>query len=290
LAKEKFFTALVIVLLTGVNDSWAGKNLAPKKPLMPAIKQTASPPVSYEEPLKENFSGSVSLSYSGNMFDEKTYDAGRSVGLEIIPVFILSEYLSLTSKINVDKEFQGQEVEEEVALANVPVGLSYKKYKLFGLDLTNRVSLTLPLNELIHKRDSYNGAVGVGSDIEYSVGSLNLKYGLTLTRNIHEYEVSAESKANIAYILSHAIAAKYEIGDVTLAAVGTYKFARTYNNFERTTFIHAVEAEYKYSDDFAFMAGTGNEGNSLRANGKDSNLDFFNENTSVVYAGLGYSF
>lgn len=293
MADKNFFTLLILLLLAGLNDSWASTSTSAKTPVMSPIMQTNPVLQKEQEPLKENFSGSVGLSYSGNMFDQASYEASRDLGLEFVPTYIFSEFSSVSAKINLDREFFGQENVEILALANIPVTFSYKRFQLFkSIDISNRLVVALPANELIRRRDSYNGAIGLGTDFGYKVQSfpLDLQIGFTLSKNFHEYEINRDGKPNNSFVFSTSFLAKYKVQKFTISASGAYKKAQSYGGFERDTFLNGIEVEYAHNDSYAFQMGTKNEGSALKANGKDSNFEFFNENTSALYAGLSYSF
>lgn len=268
----------------------AQNNTSTKSTLVNSSMSTSTANESVES---KRTSISLRLDYSSNLYADTEPARERNFGFLAIPAFKISEFWSLSSRISVSKQVVGPENSE---LANIPAGLSYNRFKLFeSIDIKNKISITTPTNQELREQDSYRGGVSLGTDFTYKTHSkilpTSFTYGISLIRSIHEFEVNSSGSPNIQYTLRNDFIIDTGITEnLSLSFSGVLRQARTYNDYQRESFISEIEMAYSVTPAWSVFAGTSNEGNTLKANGRESNITYYNENTSFLYMGMGYSY
>lgn len=245
--------------------------------------------VKEETTKKRNYSVGLGLTYTSNLYKEGTYESEKGLRIRVIPAYKFSDYLTLSSIISVEQQMTPP---ENTILSNTPVSLSYSRYQLAHvINITNKLTAVLPTNKDIAKQDSYRGTISLGNDFSYTFESVPLKsaYGIALGRNIHEYKRNFMGAPNIEYSLTHSASLQLNLTKTfDFSTLFFYKQARTYNGFERSAFFTMATLNYDYNKDLRLSIGTSNEGNALKANGRDSNITLFNEHSSTVFGGISY--
>lgn len=239
---------------------------------------------------QRSYSLSLSLNYLSNMYAENTYESEKSMRFQVIPAYQISEFFALSSLMSVEKQTNGP---GNTILANTPVSLSYNRYRLAQvINVTNRVTAVLPTNKEVVKQDTFEGAISVGNEFSYSFKSVPLKssYGISLGRNIHKYNRNFQGAPNIEYSLAHSVNLQLNISkDIDISTGFFYKQARTYHGYGQNSFYAMAALNYEYQKSLRMTVGTSNDGNAFKANGRDSNIQFFNERSSVLFVGMSYS-
>ena len=113
---------------------------------------------------------------------------------------------------------------------------------------------------------------------------------VTLGRNVHAYEENINGKVLNQYSSNQSVAVGYAISDWSMSATFINRSRLTYQGNTKSTFEIVEELGYALNDSFALAIGHTNSGASLKPNGSDSNIELFNENSSVVYGTLSMSF
>jgi hypothetical protein len=288
---KTIFSVLSFVLLVVVNNSWAANASVSKSKVIAPINQSLSASQRVVAPVEEKFSGNVSFAYSGNSYEENDPGASRSYGIESTLSYKLSEFWSVTSIIGGEKELVGR---QEIHMSNTPIKLSYKRFVLLDVfKVENRLTATLPTNDEIARDTSYRGGVNLGSDFkhEFKAIPVDFVYGFGVTRNLHGYELDREGSPNIEYSIIHSIALVGHLGKkVNLLGAMSVKNGKTYVGAEKTTFLGKAGVEVEVTKSFSAGVEINNEGDALKADGRESNISLYNENTTVLGAGLSYNF
>lgn len=149
----------------------------------------------------------------------------------------------------------------------------------------------LPTNPVMKEETSYQGAVRLNTGVSvadlFRGGFLN--YRLTLTRNLHEFSQAANGSFNLQYAMTNGMDYTQPLGGAfSLTAVLSYTQAWTYVNDERYNFFFSTDLAYQAADKLTLSFGTANSGSALRPNGRDSNIQFLNDETSIFRMGLTY--
>lgn len=287
--KKNILAVLLMSSVCGVKMSWGQNSATAQTAVMPAIKQSVPLPRSVSEDSQEKFSMPASFLYGGNQFAEKANNSERSLTLDTLPSYNLTERLSLASRFVVGKEFHD---DARVTINNIPLHLIHTKYRLFNtFDIPNRISVSMPTNIDSRDIDTFQASVGVGTGLLWKGSHLAMTYNLNFVRNIHEYTIGNGGTPNVQTSLNNFLKLDLSLTkSLTLSGSGAFRKGRTYGGFERDSFTASVDASYAFTKRLGVTAGMGNEGGALRANGRDSNLAFYNENTSSFQAGLEYLF
>lgn len=229
----------------------------------------------------------VGLEKSSNLRSEDSRDLDASTGIALSPSWEISKRFTLTGKVGVDKQEVGP---KDTLISDSTLGLNIKGYKFNqNFSMLHILSGLIPTSKKSQEVDHLQSAVSLGNRLVLDSRYGKFSYTLGMRRNFHEFVLNVDDSPNLEYILSHRILMDVPlIGDFSLSGDFIYRNAWTYRNFERQSFSFAVDLGYAVTETFSVYVGTTNEGSALKANGKDSNLDLYNENSSVIRAGVTY--
>jgi len=239
--------------------------------------------------IQKSFSAVIALERSSNLFTNESGNRESSTDLSLTPSYKITSKLSTSANAVISRQETGN---KDTTISNTTLVLGYTGYKFEnGAQLAHSLRGVIPTNEEIKKRDRLNTAVGIRNQISHSIGAFDMGYKLTLTRNFHEFTVNAEGSANVEYSLSHILELAYNFNDkISISQVGTIRQGRTYGGFNRTSFSADTDLNYYASKSLAINIGASTEGSAFKANGTDSNIELFNENKSLIRAGLSFSY
>ncbi|MEZ0391758.1 MAG: hypothetical protein ACAH59_06055 [Pseudobdellovibrionaceae bacterium] len=230
------------------------------------------------------------LSFSSNLYKEDTPQAEQSMVLDLIPSVDLSERVSLGSRsIITQKSTQGEQ--RDTTLSNTQINLKIK-----GPDLTKNISTgtlvrgVAPTDEQDRKSTSYQGSAGLAGQLAFTKGMTSLKYTLLGQRNFHGYTVDAEESPNVRQTLTNDLALELQVTkNFLISTSGFYKQGWTYRDFSRQTFGYSAGIGYAVADTWSIGASVETEGQAFKPNGTDSNIKFYDENTSVIKASVTFT-
>lgn len=231
----------------------------------------------------------INLETSSNMYRETSVDREASTDLLLSPSYQLSELYSLAAKSVISKATTGA---RNTTLSNTSVTLGRKGMALGpNASLSHSISAIMPTNEEARSRDRLQGAVAVGTGIKFHFLNVPSEYSVSLQKNFHEYMVNAESSPNVAYSIRHDLAFEIALSSkLSLAPSGYYRSGQTYHNYDRNNYGLGLDLSYKTEKELILYVGTGNEGPAYKANGTESNIKAYDQNTSVLRAGLSYTY
>ncbi len=231
----------------------------------------------------------LNLETSSNMYREDSVNRQATTDLLFIPSYKFSELYSLAAKSTLSKQNTGP---RNTTVTNTSVALIRK-----GMDLGSNASLShslaaiLPTNEDAKTQDRLQGAVAIGSDVKFNFLNVKSEYSLSVLRNFHEYTVNAENSPNVQYTLRHDLSFLIALSSrFSLAPSGYYKSGWTYENYDRNNFGLGLDFLFKPNKEITVYVGSGNEGPAYKANGTESNIQAYDQNTSVLRAGLSYTY
>lgn len=152
----------------------------------------------------------------------------------------------------------------------------------------------LPISETSSKVDRLQMGVGalaaVSNDRLFSLPFLSGSYSLLLKKNIHEETLNANREALVSYSLRNRFSIEVvATKNLSLASLFDSIWGQTYDSFSRSKFAAQAELDYKVTKDFTTYVGVSNDGDAFKSDGVQSNMSFFNENTSEIYIGLTYT-
>lgn len=237
----------------------------------------------------KKFSLATSIEYSQKNAVDAVGDPERSTGVSIIPGYKLNETFKVSGRIDITKDLYGP---ENTTTSDVTLKLGIAGIKINEqLKSSHSVSTVIPASEASKKVARLQSSIGISNGLSYENSILSIAYSLSLSRNFHEYNFNAEGSANVEYRLGNSVEIKIPITDkFSISTLGIYKIGRTYGGFERFSFESHSDLNYDFTDMLSMNLGTSNGGSALKANGVDSNIDIYNENTSETRLGLSYTY
>ena len=238
---------------------------------------------------KKDISLGLGLEYSQKTAVDEVGARENDFSVTIIPAYKINDTFAIGAKGIISKQNYGP---GDTTYSNTTVSLSIK-----GFDLTENIKSVhsvggaLPTSKESQERDRLKGGVSISNGLSLDTPIVKLKYLLALSRNFHEFTFNAEGSANVEYRIGHSVEGILSLTDiVSLSTTGIYRQGYTYGGKERYSFEIHGDINVDVAKGLTLNVGTSNDGSALKANGVDSNISAFNENTSVVRAGISYAY
>lgn len=252
---------------------------------------TVSSPSPAKDPSKDSsiFSAKTAIDYSSTTHREDNPDLSQTVdvlvdaNLKIAGPFKARLIGIVTKEMNQKKE---------TTVANTLLGVTIEGFKISeSLKTTHAVYSVLSTNKDAQEIDRLKGGVRVNNGLSLEWNGLSLAYTLGIQRNFHEFNINAEDVPNVEWQLRQRLIASYEfLPKWSLSFLGDFNQGRTYGGFDRQSFFTDWSLEYAWNETLQFTAGVSNEGPAVKANGRDSNLSFYDDRSSKVHGGLVLAF
>lgn len=236
---------------------------------------------------RENpFHLTMSLTVSSNLYKDGSPNREASTELLFNPSVELSKETSLAVKAVLTQE---QTQAQNTLLSNTLISLSTKGPDFGTTESNFTLGGVAPTDPEERKTNHLQGGALLGTSLKNHWRMFNWTYGLSLTRNFHEYTVNAEGEPNIQYSLKNALELEAEINSKwSITTAGLYKKGWTYRNFQRDAFGFEMGVNYNLSKTLQVSAGFSNEGGALKANGQDSNIQIYDEKTTALKASVTF--
>lgn len=207
--------------------------------------------------------------------------------LVLSPAYTINSNFAFSAKAIVTKQNSGA---KDTTYSNTTLGLA-----VAGVQFNEQfrsihsVSGVIPTSKDNRQTDRLNGALAIKNGIAFDYSIISLKYSFTVSQNFHEYNFNAEGDANIQYRLAQALELSLAVTDqFYITAAGIYREGRTYGGFARSAFGIDADLNYDLTKNVSINLGTSNEGSAFKSNGVDSNISAYDENSSVLRAGMSY--
>lgn len=230
----------------------------------------------------------ISVGTASNLYQNDAYEREGLTSFTLSPVYRLTDSLSLGAMTGGYQEETGA---RNSAFLNTSVSLSYKTALTETTTWKAGTRVILPTNRPGQDETSLQGGVGVSTGFVFDdlfLGS-SFTYGISFTRYSHEFDRTASDTANVRETLSQSLVYSLPIGSrFTLEPSFQYTQGLTYQDDTRHTFGAGVELSFAATKALYFSVGTSNEGAALKPNGSDSNIEFFDDKTSVISVGITY--
>lgn len=234
----------------------------------------------------------VDLSRTTSLQREGDVSRVAENSLLLSPSFKLNDSLKLAALGILTQEETG---ERNTTFSNLQLGLSYKAIPFNeNLSVTPVVTAFLPTDTVNNKNDKFQGGLGVSGRFsidpkwKYPMTAL---YTLGVAKNVHEYTLNAFGSPNIEYKMANALTLNLPIAyGFSADLTGAYTSAWTYRGYVHTRFDLIERITYEATAKWSMYVSHSNGGSAVKANGRDSNIDLYDENTSVISAGTSYVF
>ncbi|MEN0059989.1 MAG: hypothetical protein AAGB31_14205 [Bdellovibrio sp.] len=231
----------------------------------------------------------VSIESSSTLHTTDSYERAAQTSISIAPSYALSKLWRLSGTAMVYKEDTGV---ENSGFDNTSVTLSTVHPLTENISTSYGLSGVLPTNQQLRDETSYQGALRGAASINFANLFLasSFRYGVSYTRNFHEYDMTASSSFNVRENISQTLAYTLPFTDnLSLQTTFVYTYGWTYLGDTRSKFYVGTDLGYAFTKAFSSYVGISNEGNALKPNGSDSNIEFYNDNSSVIKFGLTYT-
>lgn len=233
----------------------------------------------------------ISFEIASTMQKQESYERQTQATLGFNPMYRLSSnwVLAGDTSFTQDNSIGGN---GNVTFDNTNVSLSTTQELSPTIAWRNSFGGVLPTDQTLRDQTTYAGAVKIGTGFIFDglvLGS-TFSYKATLTRNFHGYDMTADGIFNIRDSLSQGISYELPVSrSVAFVSSLMYVAAQTYQDDLRTKFSMAVAADWSPNRDFTFEVGVGNEGDALKPNGRDSNIQLFDDTSTAIKASVTYN-
>lgn len=230
----------------------------------------------------------ASLEYSQQIAEDEKAKRAEEMGFVLTPGYQINDTFALGAKTAFTKQ---NKESQETQSSDTLIALAIKGISLSStLETLHSISGVLPTSEKSLNQNRLRGAIGISSGLHYTGTIIDLKYRLGLTQFFHEYNLNAEGSPNTQRSLSNSLELKISLSDkFYLSSLTIYRWGQTYKKKERSSFEIHGDINYDLSKKMTLNLGTSNAGNALKSDGTESNIAAFDENSSVIRAGVSIS-
>lgn len=277
------FGMVAALMVSG--PSFAGtKNAAAKSS---TTTQAQTPPPA---PVVDGF---VNVSRSTNLYDFQ--DGSRQDGMDYTGRMNFN--ISQNYLIRVDAGYSQNLKDPETSDWNdTSASLRRKPFAISrNLLMGFSVGGVAPTSKDSSKRQNSMGTMTTGLNFSVNpkalIAGLNILGSLSLSKNFHQYETDINGKVLNQYSSSQSLSVAYNWSmGLSASANFVHRNGLTYQNNIRESFEISEEIGYDITKAISVAVGHSNSGNALKANGTDSNVQFMDENSSIVYTSGTVSF
>lgn len=296
-AKTLRFFLKVFVLV-----SFLSLQLALAAPAGGSLSTTVKKKAQVKVPASSRWAGGVDMTRAMSLYDHQDgtkYD-GMDYGAGLS--YTLPWNGSLSSKLSVTQYLSPTEGEDTAILNDSHLAYKHSRFKIIenrrGVDLDWNPTFTglIPLSKNSKDVDQINTALIAGAQGSLRAGDatnfrgLGLVFGVNAGQNFHQFETNKDGTILNKYSSNQFLSLYYSIRAFTLSTTYTNKIRWPYSGDVRNSFEFSQQVDYRFLKAYTASLGHTNSGSTLKPNGQDSNVSLMNEDSSIVYLGIGYSF
>jgi hypothetical protein len=236
----------------------------------------------------------LSIEDNQNLYEGRDYDKVHSTDFGFTPKYSQGDF-SYSAAFSVSHQ---NNLQQDTTLANTNISIARKPFESFlGTEWKPAMGLnvSLPTDEEQKRSSHYRGGLGLRGSLGRSLAffglPLEVLYALSGNKNFHEFDLSAEGTPLIEYSLKNRLGLDLSLTEkFTLSLLFDYINGLTYRRSPREKFSANLESSYELSKKISASFGVATEGNAKKSNDFDSNVSFFNDNTSVIHTGVSFLF
>lgn len=240
---------------------------------------------------EKKFSVSATLTQETNLEESSSSSDESATTLELSPSYRISSKAKIEALLAAEKSANGA---QETKILNTTL---YLKRDPIALGPNTNLSLTLqgllPTEEEAREKSSLQGALGGSARATHKFKTFgknsSASYAINSYKFIHQFDRNSSRDANLSYRFRHL--ANYDIdlnAKFSLSLGGYYQHAYTYQNVVREVYLLEQSLSYVVSENFSVALAHSTSGSLFEDNGKDWNLDFYNDRASTVGLSLTY--
>lgn len=240
----------------------------------------------------KNFSLRTVIGYESNFY-ESQFDNSQGATLEAFLGYKINEGYRMQLFISGEKGFtQGrQEITRDSRLSIIGKTYSLIKDRLV---LIPSIIGVIPTSESSKDDNSLQTALELSPIFSLTINKfLNFTYIPRFRKNVHEFETNSKGEFSTDYSLLHFMFLSWAISDKLsfnpgLIYVNSWGYD---NNKKADAYLSLLELSYSVDPKNVLSLGVRNSGELVdNERGKDQELTFLNEETSVAYLNYSYQF
>jgi hypothetical protein len=232
---------------------------------------------------------SATLNSNLEQLNSTDYTANGDFALTLIfknfPLGNLNLFLNATKDLTGERQF----TMNDGSISNVHNLGEYSNINL-GLSL----SAVLPISENSIKNTHLNTKLTATPIASYqfkhmtsALDWLSISYRPSVGTYFHDYQVTETGSSNPQYSLAQRAILSFSLSDnFSLDLDGSYTRYYSYQGTTWDLFNFDQSISYAFNAYGSVYIGHNNSGSALAPNGRDSNLDLFDDRSSTVYSGL----
>lgn len=243
---------------------------------------------------KKTFSAAAQVEASTNLRSADDYKGARAIDYTFVPMFNILDTFTAKAEIVYTHDLKQ---EKESDFKDTSLVLDYKAIDIVPerLVIVPAVVGLLPTNEETRKTTSLQYGVGIAQKLILTLDKLplpaRLTYASSARRNVQEFTSKNDGSSNGKYSFSNRLIAEIDLGKkFSFMSRGTVFSSQTYRESWRSRFELLGELGYEINETFSVALGHVNSDATLKSNMNDSNVAFYNENTSSVYFDLNVTY
>ena len=237
----------------------------------------------------------MSLDFGSNLATLGTSDHAADMSVSIAPMYRLNE--QWTAGVGVAL-IQVLTQEKNFLWSDASLRLNHSAIRISPyLNVMPTVSAILPITERSLQRESLITAVRGASRLmlDFSrvraLENASLSYELSAVRAFHQYQTATTGSVNTEYRLAQWVSAGYSLSDHwSISADFIRSSSWDYDGVDRHAFSLGETLIYSFGSGTSISMGLTNEGNVLRANGRDSNIAVIDSVSSRLFTSFSVIF
>lgn len=272
------FISLIVILLSASLASANNNN---------SVAVTSTTSIQKPKQKGNSWSGFVNISQSRSMIDfqDGTRYDGRSLAARLN--YKLNDKFNVRADGNYSQDLNYPERND---FGNLGLNLSRTPWNEGSTFLLGyRVGLSLPTSKDASVRQSLltsaSGALNISINPARLAPGLGVASSISFGRNFHKFDTALDGRVNTQYSSVQTLSISYSfLSGISLSAENVHRNTWSYQNVMRDAFELSQEISYTFNPNWIGALGHSNSGNTLRANGTDSNIQITDENSSIIYA------
>lgn len=246
---------------------------------------------SSSDKLYKDLSVSLESTLNSNLYKTSSTDHSLDSDVGATAVILLNNGGAVFLALAGNKDLKG---ERKFLMADTALGLSTPLYSEELVKISLSSTAILPTSK--NSRENAHLQAGLSLAPKFTFIATDIP-GLTIAvspgfrYNLHKYNTALSGSSNTEMQGSAKLTLAYSFLEKwSLKADSTYIKRITYRGSESDVYQFLQELSYQFSNGLGLSLGHVNAGSPLAADGVTTDIDFFNERSSKVYTGIGFSF
>lgn len=236
-----------------------------------------------------NWSIPLTIEAAETLHTNDDYAKKSGISIEIKPIYKINKELKLTSILSASKEYTGEQRSE---LDNWSSGLTYSRLlSSRTVGLLNTTAF-FPTDNKLREETTYQGSasIGAGFNFQRMVFGSELLTMLSYKLNFYEFSQDFEGRFNIRESATALLGFSVPLWSEKVSFESTFRYGSAWSFAGTQSYKFVFDAGFTYAptEKLSFSIGTNNEGNALKSNGTDSNIELYNAESSAVRMGFTY--